>query len=506
MQTSIQHQHKVSPMKQIASTPQASSVLKGLIALLLLLPSVAVPLYGQKPDRSEPPELGPPLVLRLPPIERFALSNGVQILLMEKHEVPLVQVNVLVKTGSAMDPPGESGLASMTAAMLDEGAGSRDALQLAEAIDYLGASISSSAGQHATLIALHTPLSKLDSAVPLLADIVLRPSFPEKELDRLRKERLTTLLQWRDEPRAIASVLFDRVLFGTQHPYGLPSIGSEKTLRAMKVRDLKRFHKTYFRPNNATLIVVGDVTKTSVLPMLESAFGDWKRGAAASVNWPEVAQVEDRTVYLVDKPGAAQSEIRIGRIGVSRFTEDYFPILVMNTTLGGSFTSRLNQNLREQHGYTYGARSVFVMRALPGPFLATAAVQTEVTDKALREFMKELKGILRPISDEELTRAKNYLALGYPDNFQSVAQIARQLSEIVVYNLPDDYFNSYIQNVLAVSKGDVTRVAREYLDPAKVTIVVVGDRKKIEKSVHDLKLGSLVEMTIEDVLGKAPKL
>ncbi len=211
-----------------------------------------------------------------------------------------------------------------------------------------------------------------------------------------------------------------------------------------------------------------------------------------------------RKIYLVDKPGAAQSVVRFGRIGVERLTEDYYAIQVMNTILGGSFSSRLNQNLRETHGYSYGASSSFGFRPAPGPFTASSDVQTNVTDSALVEFMKELRGI-KEISDDDLNRAKNYLALGYPDNFSSIASIARMLSELVLYNLPDDYFNNYIQKILAVKKEDVLRVAKKYVDPENIAVIVVGDKKEIEKGIKALNLGSIKNYSIVDVLGKAPK-
>jgi predicted Zn-dependent peptidase len=481
--------------------PVLSSIFSFLFVFLEIL---AVGLFAQSPDRSKSPELGPPPSLKLPPIQHLKLSNGLPVVLMEKHQVPLVQINLLVKAGSAMDPAGKNGLASMTAAMLDEGAGSRNALQLADAIDFLGADLSAAAGQHTSVIALHTPLTKLDSALALMADVALRPTFPAEELERQRKERLTTLLQWHDEPRAVASVLFNRTLYGTKHPYGLPAIGEEKTLRAFRAEDLKKFHSTYFHPTNATLIVVGDVTAKTIMPKLEAAFGQWEAGKAPTATWPGIEQVQKRQAYLVDKPGAAQSEIRIGRIGVPRLTEDYYAIVVMNTILGGSFTSRLNNNLREQHGYSYGAGSFFDFRPLPGPFLASAAVQTAVTDKALVEFMKELNGILQPVSDEELIRARNYAALGFPQDFQSVAQVAGRLAELAIYDLPDDYFNNYIRRILAVTKEEVQRVAKKYLDPEKVAIVVVGDRKEIEKGIRAFNLGPVQVMTIQEVLGKPP--
>lgn len=464
------------------------------------------PATGQVPDRSSPPALAAPRPLQLPAIQRFKLSNGLPVVFMEKRGVPIIQVNLMIKTGSAMDPPNQNGLASLTAAMLDEGAGALSALELADAIDFLGARISTGAGAHTSSVALHTPVSKLAEALALMADIAVRPRFAVEELERLRKERLTLLLQWHDQPSTIASITFSRKLFGPRHPYGIPSIGNEQSLRAMKVADLKRFHETYYHPNNAALIVVGEIGRRELEKQLEAVFGSWKGRTTATVNWPDAEQVEQRTVYIVDKPGAAQSEIRIGRIGVARTTKDYFPLVVMNTMLGGSFTSRLNQNLRETHGYSYGAGSFFDMRPLPGPFMASSAVHTAVTDSALAEFFKEFKGILKPIPEDEFEKAKNYLALGYADNFESVGQIAGMLADMIFYGLPDDYFNTYVENVLAVKKEDVERVAREYIVPERMLVVVVGDKAVVERGIRNLNLGRVEVLSVEDVLGKKPKL
>lgn len=469
------------------------------------LATTTASLFAQTPDRSAPPKLGTPASLQLPAIHHFKLSNGVPVVLMEKSQVPLVQINLLIRAGSAMEPAEKIGLASLTADMLDKGAGGRDALQLADAIDFLGATLSAGAGQHTSVVSLNTPLARLDSALALLADVSLRPAFPSAELERARKERLTTLLQWHDEPRSIASVLFNRTLFSDNHPYGRPSLGDEKSLRGFTVDDLKNFHSKYFLANNATLIVVGAVSASTAQAKLETAFGGLKTGALTASTWPGITQVPKRQIYLVDKPEAAQTEIRIGRIGVPRKTEDYYAISVMNTILGGSFTSRLNQNLREQHGYAYGAFSSFNFRPLPGPFVASSAVQTDVTDKALMEFMKELDRILQPVTDDELARGKNYVALGFPSEFQNVGQIAGNLQELVTYDLSDDYFNNYMSRILAVTQKDVQRVAKKYIDPEKVAIILVGDRAKIEKGVRALNLGPIELLTIEQVLGKAPQ-
>ena len=474
--------------------------------LLILMPSTAASLPAQVPDRSAPPELGPPPALELPAIQRLELSNGAQVVLLEKHNVPVVQVNLVVRTGYTADPQGETGLASMTADMMDEGAAGLDALQLADAIDFLGARLSVRASAHHTTVALHTPVSRLDAALAVMADVALRPDFPEEELERKRLERLTGLMQARDEARVIASVIFDRTLYGSEHPYGRTSNGNEASIRAIKVADLEGFYETYFRANNAFFIVVGDVSMGVIKPKLEALFGGWERGGIPSMSWPQAGQVETREIFLVDKPGAAQSEIRIGRIGVPRLTEDYYAIVVMNTVLGGSFTSRLNSNLREEHGYSYGARSFFDFEPLPGPFQAGAAVQTAVTDAALTEFMKELELIREPVPDEELTRARNFMALRFPSRFQTVAGIAGRLTEMELYDLPGDYFNDYVERILAVTGEDVQRVARKYIVPDKLAIIVVGDRAAIEEGVRALDLGPVHLLTIDDVLGPAPVL
>lgn len=476
------------------------------ILLSLLLPGLlsSVPLLAQNPDRSAPPKAGPPPAFTMPAIQRFVLSNGLAVIIVEKHQVPLVQINVVVHAGAICDPPGKTGLAAMTAAMMMEGAGTRDALGLADAIDFLGARINASAGLHTAAVTLETPLAQLDSALALQGEIVRRPVLAQGELDRKRKARLTTLLQWRDDPRSLASVAFNSALYGGRHPYGALSIGDEKALRGMQVEDLRSFHDRYYRPGNAFLVVAGDVTQEFIRPKLEATFGGWKGSAQKPATPPVPPQADKRSVILVDKPGAAQTEIRIGRIGAARVTDDYTALVVMNTILGGSFSSRLNQNLRERHGYTYGAGSSFAFRPLPGPFLAGSSVHTAITDSALLEFFNELNAIRRPVPPEELERAKNYVALGFPADFQTVGGIAERLEELVLYSLPDDYFSTYINRILAVTQADVERVAQKYIRPETMTVVLVGDANAIQNSVSALTLGPLTVQSVEDVLGKAP--
>jgi predicted Zn-dependent peptidase len=413
-----------------------------------------------------------------------------------------VQVNLLVDAGSVRDVPGKLGLAALTADMLDEGAAGRSALALADTLELLGARLSVGGGLHTASAGLRVAASRLDAALPLLADVVLHPDFPAAELERLRKERLTALLRQHDQPGAVAAALSSETLFGRAHPYG--RIAEEASLKAVAVADLQQFHQQYWRPNNASMVVVGDVHPAALRALLERAFGSWTRGDVGPATVPAAPQVSGRTIYIVDKPGAPQSVIQLGRIGVARSTSDYFPLLVMNTILGGYFTSRLMQNLREQHGYTYGARSAFDFRPSPGPWIAAASVATNVTGPALREFFNELEGMLEPIPADEAQRATHYLASQFAPAFQAVSGIAGMIGELVQYHLPADYFNSYTRNVLSVTRADVERVAHRYLDPANTDVFVVGDLKTVEPQIRALNLGEVKVLAKEDVLGPIP--
>jgi zinc protease len=472
--------------------------------LLILALLVAVPALRAQPNWAERPALQAAPRFTMPPLQRFTLSNGLPVMLVEKHGVPIVQVNLVARAGSVLDPAGKVGLASVAADMMDEGAGSRSALELADAVEFLGVQLSTGASLHSLEVGLHAPVSKLEAALDLMADVALRPTFPQDELERLRARRLTALGQRRDQPRSIAGVLFDRTLFGAEHPYGRGT-SDPAGIRGLTRDDLTSFHQTYLRPGNAALIVVGDVTMAQVQPLLEARFGrTWAAGQVpAAARLTPAAQVPRRAIYLVDKPGAAQSVIRIGRIGAARSTPDYYALQVLNTILGGSFTSRLNQNLRETHGYAYGAGSSFGFRPVAGPFTASSDVQTAVTAPALTEFFNELRGIRNPIPAEELEKARSYVALSFPEPFGSVRGTAAMLAELYLNDLPDDTFNHFTERVLAVTAADVQRVARQYVDPDRVAVIVVGDRSQIEAGIRALNLGTVQTLTIDDVLGPA---
>jgi zinc protease len=440
-------------------------------------------------DRSKPPELGPPPRVSLPPIITRVLPNGLKLMIVEQHELPLADFVLLVGSGSTADPAGKAGVANLTAAMLREGTTTRKSLDIADQAAFLGVSLAPTSSWESSSLSLHTPTAQLDSALALFADVALHPSFPANEFERLRKNRLTDLLQIRDQGPQIANIAFPAIIYGTAHPYGLASIGTETSVKSLSTFDLQSYYETNFKPNNSTLIIVGDVNPEQIEQKIIARFGSWQRGTIPQLTYGKPPKSAATTIYLIDKPGAPQSSFRIGSVGVPRSTQDYFALTVMNTILGGSFTSRLNQNLRETRGYTYGAGSRFDMRKAAGPFMASAEIVAAKTDSALFEFIKELNGIRQTVPPEELSRAKRYLQLQLPGNFETTQQIAAALVPVALYGLPLDYYNNYVQSIEGVTQADVARVAQQYINPGGLAIVIVGDRKSIEAGLKSANIG-----------------
>ena len=448
------------------------------------------------------PKAGPTASFRLPRMQRRTLSNGLEVRLVEHHEMPVLGMQLIVRGGGAADPADHAGLASVTADLLDEGTATRDALTLSGELDAIGARLLTFAEWDANGMVLLTTTRQADRGLELFADILLRPAFPEKDFDRLRNQRLTGLRQRRDNPIAIADLVYTTVLYGSKHPYGHSMFGTEPSLRQITLKDIRAYYDSYYRPNNSTLIVVGDITMDRLVPKLEKAFAGWQKGDVPPVDLTPPPPREKAVIYLVDKPGAAQSVLSIGHVGVERGTADYYPLLVMNAILGGQFSSRVNMNLRETKGYTYGARTGFDYRRGAGPFTASAGVQTAVTKESVFEFMKELRGIRgdMPITEAELEFAKQSLVRGFPRTFETPEQIAGRLATVALYGLPDDYFDSYVERVSAVTADDVKRVATRYLDPDRMAIVVVGDRAVVEKGLRELE-GIGASITLLDLEG-----
>ena len=438
------------------------------------------PLYKQPAPKADPK-------FTLPTIEKTKLSNGLEVWLVRQTELPIVSMNMVFKTGSTNDPGDLSGVSDFTAGLLDEGTKKRSAEEIANEVQSIGAQLFAGGNDDASTVRMATLTKNFDKALDIYSDVVLNAEFPADEVETYRKRQLVGLLQRRDNPNAIANLVYNKILYGAAHPYGVAL--TEKSAKAIKREDLIKFRDTFYRPNNAVLIVVGDTDLKTLKPKLESSFKDWKPGDISQVTLPDAPTQEKALIYVVDKPGAAQSVINIGQIGVSRESPDYFPLQIMNSLLGGQFTSRINMNLREDKGYTYGARSGFAFRRGAGPFTASAPVQTAVTAESVIEFLKEINGVRGeiPVTQTELDYNKQSLIRRFPSGFETIDQIASQLGNVVIYDLPDTYFNDYITRINAVSLDDVNRVANKYLTPDKMAILIVGDRKVIEPKLKEIK-------------------
>ena len=439
-----------------------------------------------KEQAAKLPKPGPNPKLVLPAIEKTKLSNGLDVWMVEQKELPIVALNLILKSGQGNEPDDRTGVANMTSALLDDGTKTRSADDITNQLQALGIQgINSGSSWDSTGVSMQTLSKNLDPALDIYADVVMNPAFPDKEIESLRGRQVVALRQQKANPNAVGNIVYNRVLYG-DHPYGRDN--TEATIKAITRDDIVKFYDSTYRPNNGVLIVVGDFDKATLKSKLEKAFAGWKAGEVANRDLPSAKSLDKTGIYLVDRPNAAQSVVSIGQVGIDRSNPDYFPVVVMNSILGGGITSRISMNLREDKGYTYGANSGFVFRRNAGPFRAGGDIQTAVTKEAIVEFMKELNGIRggKPATQEELDYNKQSLIRRYPAGFETVGAISNQLSNLVVYGLPDTYFNDYISKVNAVTLADVNRVATKYLDPSKMAIVIVGDRKVIEPGLKDL--------------------
>jgi predicted Zn-dependent peptidase len=443
-------------------------------------------------DRTKAPKLSKPARLVVPPVAVATLPNGVRIRVVEQHELPLVQVIVSIDGGARLD--GDTpGMATFMAGLLDDGAGARDAAALQSELAYLGANLTTGASWDGYSVSLKVALRSLGPALDLLADVVQRPAFLSAEVKRQRDLRLAGFLQTRDRPEAVASLAFNQAVYPSGHPYHRATSGDSVTTARFDSARVRAFYASSIRPERTTFIVVGDVDLARARQEIASRFDDWRPTGPAlatpAITVPATARTTSR-VYFVDKPEAAQSVIHIGWPGVDRHSPDYAALMVMNTVLGGSFTSRLNMNLRESKGYSYGARSGFAFRKNPGPFSASASVRTDVTDSSLVEFFRELRAIrAQPVSAEELERAKNYVELQLPGDLETTTDVAGQLLDLQTFGLSLSELPRYAAAVRRVTAADVQRVARQYLTPDRATIVVVGDLAKVRARVDALGLG-----------------
>ena len=453
-------------------------------------------------DRTRLPAPGPPVSFDFPEIRRHTTANGLRICTIEHFEVPLITCFVLMPVGSAQDPEDQPGLAAITGDLLDEGSGDLDALQVHEALGRLGAHLDTEVGADATLLELTVLEQHAARALDVLASMVRAPRLDVRDFTRVRELRLNRLIQLRDLPPALADRVFTHLLYG-EHPYGHLPIGTEQSLRDIAVEDVAAFHQRLYSPRLATIIAVGHAPHDRLAALVEAAFGDWQPASGAGAGLRDVSAMPvpalpGGRLATVHRPGAAQSELRIGHVGPPRTTPDYHAALVLNMILGGQFVSRVNMNLREDKGYTYGARTSFDFRRGPGPFVFQTSVQSSVTVEAVREVLGEMQAIRgdRPVTRQELELGRAALTRGYPRNFETVEQLGRAAAQLALYDLPDDYFTTFVPRVMAIDEADVTRVARAHIDPDRLVTVVVGDREKVGPALNGLDLGEPSEIVV----------
>jgi len=456
---------------------------------------------SQEPvDRKAEPKAGPEPAFTPPAIQRGKLSNGLEVFLVEDHKLPLVHFNLVLRSGWAEDPKDRPGAASITSAMLDEGTTKRTALQISDEAQSLGASLGTGSTFDGSSVSLNVLKKNLDAGLDLLSDIVLHPTFPPAELERQRKIYLGQIAQEAKEPETAAFNAFFQELYGPDHPYGQPYTGSgtEASVRAIQRDDLQRYYQANYYPNNAAVVIAGDLTMEEAKTKLEKIFAGWKPGEVKRQQVPQPPAIPKTTILILDKPGAVQSIVIMGNAGVQRSDPDYETLDVMNNAFGGQFTSRLNLNLREEKGYTYGAGTFFLATRGPGPWIAYAPVQVQNTKESLSEMVKEIHDVLttRPLTDAETANSKNNLIKSYPRAFQTVSGIAAQMGEIFLYELPLQEWTEYLKKVEETTPQSALKAAQNHIHPDAMLIVVVGDRPKIEAGIRELKLGEIGSITV----------
>jgi predicted Zn-dependent peptidase len=434
------------------------------------------------------PAVGPLPRLEPPRPTRHVLSNGLEVAAIRREVAPLVAVNIMFRSGSDADPAGLVGLGAATADLLDEGAGDRDPLKMAEDLEQLGADLWLGCGRDGSQLSLQVPAKGFEEALGMAADVLLRPRLDQDDWTRVRHDRLTSLAQRRDQAEAVASLVADRVLFGEAHPYGRPSDGLEPTVSKIGIEDIRGYHATHYRPNNAYLVVAGAFDEDKLPRQLEAALGQWKPAPVPAVA-PAPPLPKAPRLVLVDRPAAPQSVIRIVNPGTDRRSPDRPALSMMNAILGGSFTSRLNFNLREQKGYTYGAGSSFSFLRRPGAFAARAAVFTEVTAAAITEFLVELRAVReKPLTDDERTKARAMLLDRVAEGLATSGGIAATFAELGLYGLPMDEPQRFIAALEKATSEDLLGLARRWVDPEGASIVIVGDRAAIEPGLRAIGL------------------
>jgi zinc protease len=476
------------------------------VYILEVQPYPALKAGASDVDRKAMPAVGPAPQVAFPALQRATLGNGLKVLLAERHSIPVVNFSLLLDAGYASDQGGLPGTASLAMNMLDEGTAKRTSLQISDELAMLGASLGAGSIIDVSSVSLTTLKDKLDPALAIYADVILNPSFPEADFQRLQKLQIARIAQEKASPFGMALRVFPRLVYGAGHPYAIPFSGSgyADTVAKITRADLVKFHKTWFKPSGATLIVVGDTTMAELKPKLEALFKGWAAGQAPAKKIPVVPIAGKPAVYIMDKPGAPQSMVVCGHPAPSSADPDNVAITTMNTILGGDFVSRINMNIREDKHWSYGAQS-----AIPGargqrPFLVLAPVQSDKTKETMVEIKAELEGILgkKPITQDEFVNAKNSIVLGLPGQWETMGAVLGSLEEMVEYGLADDYFQRYPGLVQKLTIADLAKAAAKTIHPEGVVWIIIGDRAQIEPKIREL---GFTQVTVIDADGNIVK-
>ncbi|MGE5431629.1 MAG: M16 family metallopeptidase [Syntrophomonadaceae bacterium] len=444
-------------------------------------------------NRTKKPQPKGKISFTLPEIERFTLVNGLEVLFVRKERLPIIQMSLIIDAGSRFDPNEKKGLSILTASLMDEGAGGLSSLEFSNAVESLGSVVSVSADPDALSISLLSLTDTFDKSLDLYSKVITKPHLFEEDLQREKRKQVNRIIQAKDDAGYIASVVFEKLVYTVHSPYGLPEMGLVDTVERITGNDIRTFYETLITPQNSTMIVVGNTDKETLRHKLNIALMDWHTHLKPLISIHNPPREKTR-IYLVHKEDAAQSEIRIGHLTEGRHKPDFFARALMNSILGGQFSSRINLNLREDKGYTYGAHSGFNYNKVNGYFYASAPVKNENTADSIVEILKEIKGILVYISEKELKFAKSSQVRKFPALFETYGQIGRSLANLIIYCLPDDYFNTYLDKVKKVTLEEAYEAARNNIFPDEMIILVVGDRTAVTPQLQELNLGIITEL------------
>ena len=436
-------------------------------------------------DRTKKPTSNSEINFKLPQTEKFKLSNGLEVYSIYKNKLPFVRINLMLNAGSKFDPKHKNGLSYLTSLVLDEGADGMNALELSDEFDMLGSNFNLSTDNDLINISLQSLTDKFERSLELFCKVLLKPSFNEQDFEREKKKLITRILQSKDEPEYLAEQVFDSVVLGNSNGYSSPVSGYEDTVNPISVDNVKDYYRRFFIPSNSALVVVGDINKEQLNHLLDRYLSNWIE-IKNSFTFNDSLADQSRKIYLLHKEGSVQTEIRVGHLSEKRNQKDFFQRHMLNTILGGQFTSRINLNLRERNGYTYGATSRFQYYKDTAFFEVSTSVGTENTGNALKEILFELENIRKGITETEIEFAKSSITKKFPLNFETYRQIASGITGKILYNLPDDYFDHYISSINSVSKSEVEEAANTFIHNKHLSIVLVGDKKFLMDKISDL--------------------